>query len=107
VLVISLNHESHFAFEGSKASKADLQAIVAEYEKYNDQKLDDLKKICASRGTTAHLLWLAVFLHIVDVPVSGSKGEVVSRLLLFDRYDKMDEESLRAKCRKDGKRYKY
>jgi len=71
----------------SKANKTDLQAVVAEYEKYNGQKVDDLKKECTAR----------------EIPVSGSKSELVARLLLFDRYNAMDEVALRAKCRKDGK----
>jgi hypothetical protein len=38
---------------GSKATKADLQAVVAEYEKYNSQKVEDLKKECTTRGITS------------------------------------------------------
>ncbi len=37
-------------FIGSRYTKAQLQAVVAQYEGYNKQKLDDLKKECVTRG---------------------------------------------------------
>lgn len=64
-----------------------------------------LRNFAPPEVTAVQLVLPTIITIPLDIPSSGSKPELVARLMLFDRYDKLDEESLRAKCRKDGKRY--
>ncbi len=43
--------------------------------------------------------------HVAELPQSGNKADLVARLCLFDKYNTLGETALRAKCRKEGKRY--